>query len=165
MGHGNRTTLGSTCHTRAAPSCDMFNLGSSYFHVSLTTVRHLLNAQSHVTAFRPISEVARSWSDDNIKCQYSLLNISIHLFYLTSALREAHAAVFRSVGGGVEVLSPAGRHAAPMGGVRPKIGNCNNFFTKFSKYKRVEPAHPSHDFYEIFTDSLVSHVNCFVVNK
>jgi len=23
------------------------------------------NAQSHVTAFRPISEAARSWSDDN----------------------------------------------------------------------------------------------------
>ena len=37
------TTLGWTCHTRAAPSCDMFNLGSSYFHVALTTVRHLLN--------------------------------------------------------------------------------------------------------------------------
>ena len=43
MGHGNRTTLGWTCHTRAAPSCDMFNLGSSYFHVPLTTVHHLLN--------------------------------------------------------------------------------------------------------------------------
>ena len=41
--HGNMRTLGSTCHTRAAPSCDMFNLGSSYFHVALTTVRHLLN--------------------------------------------------------------------------------------------------------------------------
>ena len=26
-----------------APSCDMFNVGSSYFHVALTTVRHLLN--------------------------------------------------------------------------------------------------------------------------
>ena len=26
-----------------APSCDIFNLGSSYFHVQLTTVRHLLN--------------------------------------------------------------------------------------------------------------------------
>ena len=37
------TTLGWTCRTRAAPSCDMFNLGSSYFHVALTTVRHLLN--------------------------------------------------------------------------------------------------------------------------
>ena len=36
------TTLGWTCHTRAAPSSDMFNLGSSYFHVALTTVRHLL---------------------------------------------------------------------------------------------------------------------------
>ena len=27
------------------------------------------NAQSHVTAFRPISEAARSWSDDKLKCQ------------------------------------------------------------------------------------------------
>ena len=26
------------------------------------------NAQSHVTAFRPISEAARSWSDDNVSC-------------------------------------------------------------------------------------------------
>jgi len=26
------------------------------------------NAQSHVTAFRPISEAARSWSDDNVTC-------------------------------------------------------------------------------------------------
>jgi len=30
------------CLKRYAPSCDMFNLGSSYFHVALTTVRHLL---------------------------------------------------------------------------------------------------------------------------
>ena len=31
-------------HSRSrAPSCDIFNLGSSYFHVPLTTVRHLLN--------------------------------------------------------------------------------------------------------------------------
>ena len=29
--------------TRAQPECDMFNRGSSYFHVPLTTVRHLLN--------------------------------------------------------------------------------------------------------------------------
>ena len=27
VGYGNRMTLGWTCHTRAAPSCDMFNLG------------------------------------------------------------------------------------------------------------------------------------------
>ena len=26
-------SLGWTCHTQAEPSCDMFNLGSSYFHV------------------------------------------------------------------------------------------------------------------------------------
>ena len=34
-------THGSSCDM-AAPSCDMFNLGSSYFHVARTTVRHLL---------------------------------------------------------------------------------------------------------------------------
>ena len=28
------------------------------------------NAQSHVTAFRPISEAARSWSDDNIQMMH-----------------------------------------------------------------------------------------------
>ena len=42
------TTLGWTCHTRAAPSCDMFNLGSSYFHVALTTVRHLLTVHGGI---------------------------------------------------------------------------------------------------------------------
>ena len=36
------TTLGWKCHTLAAPSCDILNLGSSYFHVQLTTVRHPL---------------------------------------------------------------------------------------------------------------------------
>ena len=43
MGHGNRTSLGWRCLTRAAPTCDMFNLWSSYFHILLTAVRHLLN--------------------------------------------------------------------------------------------------------------------------
>jgi len=38
------------------------------YKYSITCQDHLLivdNAQSHVTAFRPISEAARSWSDDN----------------------------------------------------------------------------------------------------
>jgi len=38
-------------------------------------------------------------------------------------------------------------------------------FDHFSKYKRVALAQPSHDFYEIFRDSVVSHVSCFVVKK
>ena len=46
MGHRNKTTLGRRCQTRAAPSCDMFNLGSSYLHVLLTTLRHLLKCSS-----------------------------------------------------------------------------------------------------------------------
>ena len=33
------------------------------------------NAQSHVTAFRPISKAARSWSDDNINC-HDFLQVS-----------------------------------------------------------------------------------------
>ena len=36
------------------------------------------NAQSHVTAFRPISEAARSWSDDNHISQSS---VAAHLRY------------------------------------------------------------------------------------
>jgi len=44
VGHGNRTTLGWKCHTRAAPSVTFSTSGSSYFHVPLTTtVCHLLN--------------------------------------------------------------------------------------------------------------------------
>ena len=34
------------------------------------------NAQSHVTAFRPVSEAARSWSDDNEILMNSRLKIS-----------------------------------------------------------------------------------------
>jgi len=44
VGQGNMTTLGWKCHTQAELSCDIFNLGSSNFHVPLTFVRHLLNA-------------------------------------------------------------------------------------------------------------------------
>ena len=43
VGHGNYDDPRIKCHTRAARSCDIFNLGSSYFHVTLTTMRHLLN--------------------------------------------------------------------------------------------------------------------------
>ena len=38
MGHGYVTTRGWKCHTWAAPSCDIFNLWSSYFHVPRMTV-------------------------------------------------------------------------------------------------------------------------------
>ena len=39
------------------------------------------NAQSHVTAFRPISDAARSWSDDNMKvhCRVSSI-VLMHLY-------------------------------------------------------------------------------------
>jgi len=35
----------------------------------MSTCLTVENAQSHVTAFQPISEAARSWSDDNIICR------------------------------------------------------------------------------------------------
>ena len=34
------------------------------------------NAQSHVTAFRPISEAARSWSDDKFKFKRSKVKVA-----------------------------------------------------------------------------------------
>jgi len=43
VGRENMTTRGWKCHTRAQPKCDIFNVWSSYIHVPLTTVRHLLN--------------------------------------------------------------------------------------------------------------------------
>ena len=39
--------------------------------MSLYALLTVDNAQSHVTAFRPISEAARSWSDDNGWCHMS----------------------------------------------------------------------------------------------
>ena len=43
------------------------------------------NAQSHVTAFRPISEAARSWSDDNVRCLlldwYHWMSVLVMNFY------------------------------------------------------------------------------------
>ena len=45
----------------------------TFYKYSITCQDDLLtvdNAQSHVTAFRPISEAARSWSDDNIYLDY-----------------------------------------------------------------------------------------------
>ena len=49
------------------------------------------NAQSHVTAFRPISEAARSWSDDNVSCTLLLVkrwNRSIVISMSSICLQE-----------------------------------------------------------------------------
>jgi len=37
------------------------------------------NAQNHVTAFRPVSEAARSWSDDSKGCRW-LLMVRCHVW-------------------------------------------------------------------------------------
>jgi len=44
IGHTTKHMTQSRSWDVEALSCDMFNLGSSYFHVPLTTVRRLLNA-------------------------------------------------------------------------------------------------------------------------
>jgi len=41
----------------------------------MSTCLTVENAQSHVTAFQPISEAARSWSDDNSRCRTLLLTL------------------------------------------------------------------------------------------
>jgi len=51
------------------------------------------NAQSHVTAFQPISEAARSWSDDNSLCPlqaYRLQRIINGKFWCIISLRYEH---------------------------------------------------------------------------
>ena len=44
MRHWNMMTLGWKCRTRAAPSCDIFNLGFIIFQCPLTTVHRLFLA-------------------------------------------------------------------------------------------------------------------------
>jgi len=51
------TTRGWKCHTRAAPWCDIFNLASSYFHVPLTTVRHLLTVHTAAMCCNDVIDV------------------------------------------------------------------------------------------------------------
>ena len=50
-----------------APSCDMFNLGSSYFHVALTTVRHLLNVNRHAHHNTPL--IYQEKNDNSTRCK------------------------------------------------------------------------------------------------
>ena len=57
VGHGNRTALGWTCHTRAAPLCDVQPLVvifpcSTHYHPSSVNCRfwHLTGCQSNLTA-------------------------------------------------------------------------------------------------------------------
>ena len=54
------------------PSCDMFNLGSSYFHVPLTTVRHLLTVKPQLytrikqsAGLKYIKVGCMGWLDDD----------------------------------------------------------------------------------------------------
>jgi len=51
------------------------------------------NAQSHVTAFRPISEAARSWSDDRRCCYYcyNYYYITHHLHSLQVSPNVTHS--------------------------------------------------------------------------
>jgi len=80
---------------RAAPSCDMFNLGSSYFHVPLTTVRHLLNVTlttvhqmynvatlpCEISMFKKLACPSSNWSKlvSEAVLSYDLSLITIHI--------------------------------------------------------------------------------------
>ena len=46
--------------------------------------------RSHVTAFRPISEAARSWSDDNVFCIHALYSGNIQSTFLPLTLSNIH---------------------------------------------------------------------------
>ena len=46
--HWNMMTLSWKCRTRAAPSCDIFNLGFIIFQCPLTAVHHLYNDEPKV---------------------------------------------------------------------------------------------------------------------
>ena len=48
----NMTTRGWTCHTRAQPECDIFNRGSSYFHVSRTNVCHMFCRMTNKISYK-----------------------------------------------------------------------------------------------------------------
>ena len=60
------TTRGWRCHTRAAPSCDIFNLRSSYFHVPLTTVRHLLTVPLCSPVVTPLPRSSRTQENTKV---------------------------------------------------------------------------------------------------
>jgi len=88
MMHGSESdiqiwwTRGWKCRTRAAPSCDIFNRGSSYLNVTRTTVLHL---------FCPLT-------NHQVKIWF------LKLFFLTSINNLANGVAFvqpRSAGGAV----------------------------------------------------------------
>ena len=51
-------------------SSDIFTLRENVGRLIVVNRPTFDNAQSHVTAFRPISEAARSWSDDSLECYF-----------------------------------------------------------------------------------------------
>lgn len=84
----------------------------------------------------------------------------VSALFLPPALREAQAAVLRSVmGGDLEVFALQGRHAAPMGvkfgvrtvdrwGMGPKTENFTRFYHT-SEYKFLARAYSLHELYDI----------------
>jgi len=62
-------------------SSDIFTLRENVGWLIVVNRPSFDNAQSHVTAFRPISEAARSWSDDNWTCHWSQLMCNFNTSY------------------------------------------------------------------------------------
>ena len=69
----NKNNVEYLQHVRRPPTFVNMSGGRlTCYKYSITCQNDLLtvdNAQSHVMAFRPISEAARSWSDDNEGCR------------------------------------------------------------------------------------------------
>ena len=51
----NMTTRGWTCHTRAQPECDIFNQGTSYFHVPRSTVCHMFCLMTNKISYKMVA--------------------------------------------------------------------------------------------------------------
>jgi len=58
-------------------SSDIFTLRENVGRLIVENRLSFDNAQNHVTAFRPISEAARSWSDDNFNLGSSYFHVPL----------------------------------------------------------------------------------------
>ena len=92
--YDTQSFVGWKCHSRAAPSCDIFNLGSSYFHVPLTTVRRLLNVRVRRSVTRHWRSIG-SWRSTKCRVWKRLCVCSNN--NTASSRRRRHQLLARSV--------------------------------------------------------------------
>jgi len=92
--YDTQSFVGWKCHSRAAPSCDIFNLGSSYFHVPLTMVRRLLNVRVRRSVTRHWRSIG-SWRSTKCRVWKRLCVCSNN--NTASSRRRRHQLLARSV--------------------------------------------------------------------